>query len=633
MREGVLVEAGPARPPDPEPVGTPGAEERTPWYRRPSARGSALAFLLYLAVAVFVWWHVWSNHPTSVSACACGDPGLVTWFLAWPAYAISHGLNPFFSSFMYHPYGIDLLSNAASPLFGILLAPVTWLFGPLATFNLSLTIAPALSGLTMFWLVRRWTRWTLAALAAGLFYGFSPFMVVSLASGHLMTASLMFLPLFVLVLEELLLRQRRSPVRTGVALGVLTFLQFFASTEVLAITVICAASGCALLLLFGAIRARDALRRRTRHALVGLAVAAGVAVVGLAYPAWFALDGPAHIAGQIWQGVSLSGQGTNVRALLGLQPLSAAGRGLAIAGGYVGPNLPGASSLGIGALAVIVVGLLLFRRERALWFFGALGLVSVVFAFGDTGSHLAPWRLLDRSSVLRNVIPLRFLAVTLMCVAVMAGIVIDRVHSWLRSTVHPRTSAAGITAVVGALLVAAAVVVPFGAAEAGALPLTLTKVRMPTWFRTRATTLPAGSVVEYFPRPGPGANGRILAWQAIDGMSFATAQGSGPENSHLPAIPYSQGLFEQAPLPPTPTSVGALRHALGQFGVTLGVLVPAVPLRRSPTPYDENLTGILTEALGRAPVVQAGSLVWAVDPPAPQLDPGPAAFAACTAFG
>ena len=104
----------------------------------------------YLALSVALWWQVWSTHPTAVTTCGCGDTSLFTWFLEWPAYALSHGMDPLYSTHLFHPGGINLLSNTAEVGFGILLAPVTWAFGPVATLNVALTLSPALSGLAMY---------------------------------------------------------------------------------------------------------------------------------------------------------------------------------------------------------------------------------------------------------------------------------------------------------------------------------------------------------------------------------------------------------------------------------------------------------------------------------------------------
>ena len=86
----------------------------------------------YLLLSGFVWSNVW-RHPTSTTTCGCGDTSLFTWFLEWPAYAIAHGLNPFYSTAMHVPSGVNLLANTSVVAIGVLLAPVTWLFGPVAT--------------------------------------------------------------------------------------------------------------------------------------------------------------------------------------------------------------------------------------------------------------------------------------------------------------------------------------------------------------------------------------------------------------------------------------------------------------------------------------------------------------------
>ena len=107
--------------------------------------------------------------------------------------------------------------------------------------NVALTLAPALSALAMYVLLRRWVSWTPAAFLGGLAYGFSPFVVTELALNQLNIAFLAVPPLVVLVLADLLVTQRRAPWRNGLALAGLVVVQFFVSTEVLVITVVAAA--------------------------------------------------------------------------------------------------------------------------------------------------------------------------------------------------------------------------------------------------------------------------------------------------------------------------------------------------------------------------------------------------------
>src|SRR5664280_1771966 len=184
-------------------------------------------------MAVVLWWNVWSAHPTATTTCSCGDSALFLWFFAWPAHALAHGLDPFASAAMSHPGGVNLLANTSVLALGVVLAPVTWVFGPVASMNVALTVAPALSALAMFVLVRRWVDWTPAAFGAGLLYGFSPLVLVGLSDAHLMLGWAVVPPLVVVCLDELLTSSRHGPVVIGVVLGLLLVVQFFVGTEVL----------------------------------------------------------------------------------------------------------------------------------------------------------------------------------------------------------------------------------------------------------------------------------------------------------------------------------------------------------------------------------------------------------------
>ena len=169
------------------------------------------AGLLYLALGFALWVHAWAEGATTHTLCGCGDPALFLWFFQWPATALAHGQNPFFSTALFHPGGINLLAQTS----------VTGLSLPLVAGHLDL--GPG--GLAQRRLhhdarahrlhrLRRASaagpRWTPAAFVGGLLYGFSPFVLTSLEFAHLMTAALMLLPLILAVLDEILIRQRHS---------------------------------------------------------------------------------------------------------------------------------------------------------------------------------------------------------------------------------------------------------------------------------------------------------------------------------------------------------------------------------------------------------------------------------------
>ena len=106
-----------------------------------------VAGLLYFAFSLAIWWNVWSTSPTSTATCGCGDPALFMWFLQWPAFALTHGKSIFFSTYLFHPTGINLLSNTSVLAIGVPLAPITLAFGPVATLNVASTLAPVMSSL------------------------------------------------------------------------------------------------------------------------------------------------------------------------------------------------------------------------------------------------------------------------------------------------------------------------------------------------------------------------------------------------------------------------------------------------------------------------------------------------------
>ncbi len=589
-------------------------------------RGLLIASGAYLVLAVLLWWNVWSTHPTSTTTCGCGDSSLFTWFLEWPAYALSHGLNPLYSTALFHPTGVNLLSNTAEVGLGVVLSPVTWLFGPVATLNVSLTLSPLLSALAMFVLVRRWVYWQPAAFVAGLLYGFSPFVLIALTDAHLMLAMAPIAPLVVICLDELLVRQTRSPVWTGVVLGLLVTVEFFIGTEVLVLMVIAAAVGVALMALYG-LWHLQVLLQRARHALVALVTAGVTAGVLLIYPVWFALAGPAHLSGPVWGPDSHLGDGgTNVHDYLLPGAPSATFTSLAHRlGGYQAPTLS-AQYFGIGLLAVLMAGLVLWRRDRRLWLFAAVGVISVPLSFGLQPHRWTLWRLFVRFPLMENIIPSRFLLITYLCAAVMLGIIVDRtfrgVSRWITATPGDRHPAAPAiarrgAAAIAALMVAAIALGPIAGYFSSGVPLTAEPVVVPTWFRTAGPHLRGHQVLLVFPVPFALLQS-AMTWQSVDGMSFSMVGGGGPGS--LPSRAGNERAGQNylgnvsiagGPQGVTPQEVAAVRQALDGWGVTMVVIPDPDNLPIYERLHLVRTTAVLiTAATGQPPIRQAGAWVW-----------------------
>jgi dolichyl-phosphate beta-glucosyltransferase len=578
----------------------------------------AIAGTSYLLIAFVLWWHAWSAGASTHTLCGCGDPALFLWFFQWPATAVAHGHNPLYSSALFHPGGINLLSQTSVLGMSIPLIPVTWIWGPVASLNLAATLAPALSAFAMLLLLRRWVRWMPAAYIGGLLFGFSPSVLTSLQFAHLMTAAVMLVPLILGVLDEVLWRQQHSARAGGVALGLLLFLQFFMSTELLTVIVMVAVIAVVVLAGAGFVLDRERLKAAIPHALQALGIAVVVSGALLAYPVWFALDGPAHLSGLIWP---------NIGALGGYDGSSFVSAGInhgpnvyATLGGYSGSGFPSSAFMGWGFLGVLVAGTAIWFRDRRLWFYGFLLALCIACSFGERKGAWEPVRVFAHIPLIENIIVQRFMVVGFLAASVMLAIILQHVRFDVPKWVRAKGSEArlmGVGAVVGVTILA---LLPAATAFGSALPFVMQPVSVPRWYTQVAPHLPPHTVVLSYPVPFSGIQ-VAMAWQAVDVMSYSQVGGGGPQGVANRAGSAKAGFNILAylafgvtvPQPdPTPKAEAAVRHALKVWGTTTVVISPqqrgVSQLLQGHNPV--YAAGFMTAVLGRAPSIEAGSWVW-----------------------
>ncbi len=488
--------------------------------------------VVYLALAVGVYWNVWSTHPATVSQPG-GDQFSNMWFLQWVPFAIAHAHNPFFSNFANYPFGLNLLVNTSSLFLGALVSPVTVLWGPVAAFNTVSTLALAASAGAGYLFVREWTTWRPAAFVGGLLFGFGPYAIAQSNGGHTNLTFVVFPPLILLVASRIVVAQRGRAAVWGIVLGLLVTAQFFVSTEVLASTVVFAALG----LLVVAIVGRRSVRAHLRYALEGGAWALGVAVVLLAYPVWFALAGPGHISGPI----QLVPQGYRADLLGAVVPDSVqrfAPSGLArTAANFANSPQENGSYLGITLLLVLLIGTVaLWRRSAVVRVGSILTLSAFVLSLGGglvvtgrpgaiaTGFPL-PERLFEKLPLLSNTIPARYSLFVELFAALVLGVILDRLHRSLRtgsdgSGRRHRPSSRQHLALRATLLPALVAVVALVPLWPAAPFEAVGPVGTPPYFTSPAIArIPSGSVAVVYPYPNsptPDAQG----WQAISSLHF-----------------------------------------------------------------------------------------------------------------
>jgi hypothetical protein len=160
------------------------------------------------------------------------------WALQWPAFAISHGQNPFYSHYLIAPQGSNLTwTISTSP--GILLAPFVSLLGPVVVYNLMATLSLALSAWCAQLAIYRLVPSRFPAFVGGLLFGFSPYMMGH-AWGHVSITLAFFPPLMLILLHEMFVRQRWRWWATGGLAGLLLTLQYVTFIETILITAIAA---------------------------------------------------------------------------------------------------------------------------------------------------------------------------------------------------------------------------------------------------------------------------------------------------------------------------------------------------------------------------------------------------------
>jgi len=165
------------------------------------------------------------------------DQSQYIWNFWWVAKQVSHLRNPWFTNYLAAPVGVRLGYDTLTPLLGVVMTPVTMLFGPTASYNFVTIVTPGLAAYALYRVARLWLRSRTGAIAAGAFYGFSS-MLTSQVWLHLHTAfGCIFLPL---TLEAAIRLRRRPGVARGIVLGVVVGCALLVDQELAVMAVILA---------------------------------------------------------------------------------------------------------------------------------------------------------------------------------------------------------------------------------------------------------------------------------------------------------------------------------------------------------------------------------------------------------
>jgi len=479
-----------------------------------------VALGLFVLISVAVYWSQWPLSSHSIVGCACGDEMQEVWFLKWTPWALLHGHNPMFTNWMDYPSGANLATNTVMPLLAVVVAPVTWLFGAVSSYNFLMWAAFPVSALACCFVVRRLTHSNLAAFLAGALYGFSPYMVGQ-GVAHVFLIFVPLPPLIFYALFRIVAVQEGSPRRWGLILALVVIGQFFISQEVAADTVIVSIFALAFVVI---VNRHQIDRQRVDYVLRAGAYALGAALIVLGYPVYFQLFGPQAIHGAthgtVHSPLKLDVLGTIVpNSLQAIHPSFLTRLGNKFMGGDLGEN-----GSYLGAPLVVALGLIVWTMRRNRWVLYVTGvLIGVdVLTMGrwlmvaNHTIHLPlPWAAIGKISFLQSDLPNRFALFASFFVAVLVALGVARWISWAREPLarsarhrHRRDPRLAVNVTLGVLLVAAIAV------YAPRLPITTRLVpSVPSFFTTSDDLqIPAGSVVLPFPFSAS-PNATSMYWQ------------------------------------------------------------------------------------------------------------------------
>jgi len=586
---------------------------------RPNSRRLALAacLLAYLALGVVATWPAWIHGAAHTLQCGgCGDVGQEVWFLRWPSAALAHGHDPLLSTFINVPYGVNLMENTSMPLSGLVATPLIWLFGAIASFNVLVALAFATSATACFLAARRFTTSMLAAFAAGLLYGFSPFMIGQ-GEAHLFLVFGAVPPLMVACLDEIL-RTGRHRLAAGIVLGALAAAQLLISAEVLLIFGLIGIFGIAAV----CIARRHDLRPAAPKVARAFAAAGGIFVALAAFPTYIAFAGPGHVPASVHPVAILQHLSTDVAGIVLPGPNQHFNLGFATTtkqwvrmaaqpGPGAGDVVENGGYLGIPLLALLLTGIARYRKDRIARTFTLCGVIALVFSLGSrlhVGGHFTaiplPFAVLTHLPLLRDEVAARYTVALWLCVALLVarlgGLAAADWATWAGKA-GPRRKLEAIAAFAALGILTVVSLMP-------AWPYDYQAVRVPPWFSSPASLrVPYGSTVLTYPFPRKPHSDAML-WQAVDGIRYRITAGEAVvAKTRLSATEtvFDHCLSTGKPPPLHAKRLSLMRHDLVAFGVSTVV----IPRQAA---HWQCAAASMQMAIGRPPVLQNGADVWSL---------------------
>lgn len=333
----------------------------------------ALPALFFILLVLALNYPLVLNLGTHVASNPYDDTFEVIWQLATVERAVfESGANPFFTPHVFFPHGWYLASGAQPTWYYVLLSPLTAAVGAVAAYNVITLGTLIAGGFGAYWLARRLTGKTAAALIAGCAYMVAPFFTMRLGGHTHVLFGMMFLPYAVGATLSAMTEARAG---RWVALGGV----FLAATIISHWYFLFIAT---LPLLGAALTVTSAVPWRRRLARLALLGALALALITPALLLTWQARQAMFPSGGTFRLSDVEQHGISPDYYLGPNPMHPLARG------WVGRFFPVRNEadivgLGYAAVALAVVGLLTtpWRQTRP---FVVMGLIAFVLSLGAT---------------------------------------------------------------------------------------------------------------------------------------------------------------------------------------------------------------------------------------------------------
>jgi hypothetical protein len=179
----------------------------------------------FSALTILMTWPLAAHMSTDLVG-QIGDNIYFVWMIGWMKKALFDlHVNPFNVWFLNYPEGWNMAYTEITPAQLALALPFSFLGGPTFAYNMAMLLTFVLSGLGMYFWIRRMTGRRGPALVAGTIFAFLPYRFAHFLIGHLNLSGTQWLPFYFMGLFELFDAGRpprwRSAVLAGVMLGLI----------------------------------------------------------------------------------------------------------------------------------------------------------------------------------------------------------------------------------------------------------------------------------------------------------------------------------------------------------------------------------------------------------------------------